>query len=357
MERVRGSGTRRGGFTLVELLVVIAIIGILIALLLPAVQAAREAARRSQCTNNMKQLGLALHNYADVNKTFPFAWMADYNPRTDPTTTSVNVQVVGTRLLPYLEQMPLYQQYDNRFPWFDPPYGLASNGAVVATPLAAFVCPSTPGSPTERVFRCGAPIYSDPDAAYWTGNFFAYAVTWTAAPSDYSVANGVRDGFTGYAYSGHPAPNDRSTALQPYSPVDWIGETNESRMESITDGLSNTMVFGERVGYPNIWDKGGRVRPSANSGQDERANSGGWGDQYRWMWMRGSLYQWTDYWAGGPCIINCSNVAELGFYSFHPGGINVQVADGSVRFISETVDAFIFASLLTRAGGETFTVP
>ena len=358
MVRVRGSGTRSGGFTLVELLVVIAIIGILVALLLPAVQAAREAARRSQCTNNLKQLGLGLQNYADVNKTFPFAWMVDYMPRTDPTTPYVNVQVVGTRLLPFIEQMALYQQYDNRFPWFDPPYGLASNGAVVATPLAVFVCPSTPGSAADRVFQCRAPVYSSPDAEYWTDNFFSFAVTWTAAPSDYSAPNGITGPFCwDYAYPGHPNPISRATALNPYSQVGLIGETWSSRLEDITDGLSNTMAFGERVGYPNIYNKGGRVRPLSVNSADEKANGGGWGDQFRWFWLRGSLYDWTGYWDGGPCAINCSNVVEMGFYSFHPGGINAVLADGSVRFISETVDAFIFASLITRGGGEVFTVP
>ena len=104
----------RKGFTLVELLVVIAIIGILIALLLPAVQAAREAARRSQCSNNLKQIGLALHNYHDANKTFPFAWMVY---ATDvPGFSDLNAQVWGTRILPYLEQTALYDQYDSRFP-------------------------------------------------------------------------------------------------------------------------------------------------------------------------------------------------------------------------------------------------
>jgi len=99
---------RRGAFTLVELLVVIAIIGILVALLLPAIQAAREAARRSQCSNNVKQLGLALHNYHDTYSSFPFSWMADLS-----RPPLMNAQVWGVRILPFMEESALYDQYDN----------------------------------------------------------------------------------------------------------------------------------------------------------------------------------------------------------------------------------------------------
>lgn len=107
---------RWDGFTLVELLVVIAIIGILIALLLPAVQAAREAARRSQCSNNLKQIGLGLHNYHDSYNSFPYAWMAELTP-------IPNVQTWATRILPYIEQMPLYQKYDSRVPAYNEAVG------------------------------------------------------------------------------------------------------------------------------------------------------------------------------------------------------------------------------------------
>ena len=164
----------RPAFTLVELLVVIAIIGILIALLLPAVQAAREAARRAQCSNNLKQIGLGLHNYHDVNRTFPFAFMVD--------DTTLNVQVWGTRILPYIEQNALYQNYHNTVPSFNEATALGfsqpevnDNLAVIRTELNAFVCPSTPQS--DRTYNGALPGGS-------LGNGVPPSdLTWTAGPS------------------------------------------------------------------------------------------------------------------------------------------------------------------------------
>src|SRR4030067_2574332 len=135
----------RKAFTLVELLVVIAIIGILIALLLPAVQAAREAARRTQCSNNLKQIGLGLHNYHDTYKTFPFSYMID--------PSNLNVQMWGVRILPYIEQGPIYDQWNNETPPINEAGLLGFHAAVVAknlqliqTPLEVVACPSTPAS-------------------------------------------------------------------------------------------------------------------------------------------------------------------------------------------------------------------
>ena len=129
------------GFTLIELLVVIAIIAILIALLLPAVQQAREAARRTQCKNNLKQLGLAFHNYHDVTKTFPYGWELGQN---------LHLSSWGLMLLPYLDQAPLYNQFNTSLPaineanavGFQTPAILAQNLQVIKTPLTVFMCPS-----------------------------------------------------------------------------------------------------------------------------------------------------------------------------------------------------------------------
>ena len=340
------SGERgvRAGFTLVELLVVIAIIGILIALLLPAVQAAREAARRAQCSNNLKQLGLALHNYHDTNKTFPFAWMVDVAGHSVANfPNGINAQVWGTRILPYIEQQALYDLYDSRYPAFNEFAAypeVQKNLEVIQTPLAAFVCPSTPGG-VDRIYQASL----EPD----------YPLTWTAAPSDYSAITGVLGTFSTLAYTGWTGSGGREGVLQ-YNGVDLGGgapELGSSRIANITDGTSNTAMIGERVGGDKIYMKGGRIDPTA-TGLVGPSNGGGWGDIMNGeMWYAGTLHDGSNVpFQEGPCAINCSNFRNGGFYSFHPGGVQMGMADGAVKFVSETVDAFVLAALTTRARGE-----
>ncbi len=342
---------RRDGFTLVELLVVIAIIGILIGLLLPAVQAAREAARRTQCANNLKQIGLGLHNYHDVNRTFPFSWML-YLPGGD--LTQLNAQCWGTRILPYIEQKPLYDQYDSRFPTCNefaalPP--VARNLEVIKTPLEVFACPSAPGSARDRIY----------DADYTPGGF---PVTFTAAPSDYCVVSGVRGDFATLAYASYPggAGGGREGVMQfngndPSNPASASGSS--SNMASITDGTSNTIMIGERVGGGQIYLAGGRPAPAGSPWDEFRGlNGGGWGDILNGEhWYSGSLQDGMLGPDGGPCAINCTNRRSAGFYSFHPGGAQFLLADGSVRFITATIDAFTLASISTRKKGESVQVP
>jgi len=344
MDRVRGKERSRG-FTLVELLVVIAIIGILIALLLPAVQAAREAARRSQCSNNLKQLGLGLHNYHDVNNTFPFAFMATLPP------SALNAQVWGVRILPFIEQGALYQQYDNRYPAVDVTYGgLAANVTAVGTPLQSFVCPSTPGGAADRKSNCIVNVARLNSAL--TGSFTATSI----APSDYCVINEVGTPYTTTAYAGYSSgiPSDRSAALQPVVPA--LSLNKGSRMADIRDGTSNTMLVGERVGGPTLYIKGGR--PDTTGFIPGTENGGYWGTILNGFAMPfiGSTSDGLGT-AGGSCAINCTNRLAQGFYAFHPGGAQFLVCDGSCRFMSETVEAFVFASFITRSGGETFSMP
>ncbi len=345
-DRKRG----REGFTLVELLVVIAIIGILIALLLPAVQAAREAARRAQCSNNLKQIGLALHNYHDANKTFPFAWMVDLSAGLGP---GMNAQCWGTRILPYLEQSALYDQYDSRYPAlneFAAIPAVAQNLTVIKTPLTAYVCPSTPGG-LDRVY----------DADLESGGF---PVTYSAAPSDYTAITGVRKAFSTLAYAGWTGSGGREGVLQ-YNGSDLENPAQKSsdsgRIGDVTDGTSNTAMIGERVGGDEIYVQGGKRATTAQYPALtylQLTNGGGWGDILNGEhWYQGSLHDGTDPTGdGGPCAVNCTNIRSSGFYSFHPGGAQFALADGSVRFVSETVAAFAFASLTTRARGEVFTL-
>jgi len=347
----------------VELLVVIAIIGILIALLLPAVQAAREAARRSQCSNNLKQIGLGMHNYESAYKSFPFGSMVSLGTGAPPA--GLNAQSWGTRILPFIEQQALYAKFDSRVPPINeavafghPAAIVASNIQVISTPLAVFACPSTPGSPEERVSNpVGIPA----------GMLAGFpALTWGAAPCDYICTAGVRTTFANIAYSGN-AGGDRDGVMQEYCGNAGVtlglitSASSPSRLADITDGTSNTIMLAERVGFPNIYGKGGIVWASAKTAgpyQDlAKVNGGGWGDIMNAdNWISGSLVTGPAYpSAGGPCAINCSSMRSEGLYSFHPGGIQVLLADASVRFVSEATNAFVLASAITRKKGETFS--
>lgn len=324
------------GFTLIELLVVIAIIAILIALLLPAVQQAREAARRSQCKNNKKQIGLAFHNYHDTHRTFPFAFMVG---------PDLNASSWATMLLPYLDQAPLYNQWDSRVPAFNeavamfPAAAVQQNLAVIRTPLTVFFCPSTPSQNEHN--------YSLPANAGGAG-VPPFALTWTAARSDYCITTGVRGDFATIAYAGN-AGGDRGGAINPVGLLNPGART--SSMAQLTDGSSNTFLIGERVGGTQIYHKM-QVNQAASSTLGV-AQGGAWGDFLNGEhWLKGSLHDGTDGPDGGPCAINCTNLRSGGFMSFHVGGAHFLMGDGAVRFISENVAAFTFAALITRSKGE-----
>lgn len=330
---------RTRGFTLIELLVVIAIIAILVALLLPAVQQAREAARRTQCKNNLKQLGLALHNYHDTHFSFPFAWMlgADFN-----------ASPWGVQILPYLDQAPLWNRWDSSIPPFNeagafgfaPATNIQQNLEVIATPLTVYVCPST-----------SSEVKHDYDL-----NPAGFPITYTAARSDYITTNGVRSGFASIAYGGNPG-GQRTGALNSVGIDPSTGATGGSttRMRDLTDGTSNTILIGERVGGTRILDKGKQANATFSAALGS-TNGGGWGDILNGeMWIAGALLDGTPSPfapSGGPCAINCSNARGAGLYSFHTGGVQVLLGDGAVRFLSQNIDAGTFAGLVTRAKGE-----
>jgi prepilin-type N-terminal cleavage/methylation domain-containing protein/prepilin-type processing-associated H-X9-DG protein len=310
----------RSGFTLVELLVVIAIIGILVALLLPAVQAARESARRTQCVNNLKQMALSAHNFHDTKNVLPSSIR--------PAGLTTLPRIAGlTLLLPYFEQQNAYDRYDQTKNWFDP-----ANLPVTSQQISTYGCPSTPDP--KR-------LDGVPENSPWTQ---------VVAVTDYSPTIGV------------------DQRLKSSSLVDEVGpgllpKNGEPRLADATDGLSNTIIYGESAGRPYVYRKGNR-----RIGQlpTPRLNAGGWARPASDFSIDGSSQDGTSF--PGPCAINCTNGEDVSStfphpyygtegtaeaFGFHPGGANFALGDGSVRFIAANINIREFAKLVTRAGGET----
>lgn len=280
----RGRWLERQGFTLVELLVVIAIIGILIALLLPAVQAAREAARRSQCLNNLKQMGLGMHNYHDVHGTFPPGCIIqtadpDYAAGSD---TEVESWGWGAFLLPYVEQQPLHDKA-----------GISRGQLlenVIATvakqPLSVYRCPSDTGPVIRETST-----YAD-----W-------------ATSNYKACTGHRRDALNLSW-----------VLEARSGVFW--QNSAIGMRDITDGTSNTILVGE-----NAYQRG-TLKPLAGVWAGSRRGCGGNTAKDIFANARGAINHSN----------NVFNELAESFSSLHPGGAQFLLADGSVRFISENIE-------------------
>ncbi len=282
----------RSGFTLVELLVVITIIGILIALLLPAVQSAREAARRLQCGNNLKQIGLAMHHY--------MAASGEYFP---PGSPGVEQHGLFTHILPFLEQMTIYEQIDLNGSTFAEPHRY--------TPIAVYKCPSYPGADVVR----------DKANGYKNGASCTYQ----------GVGGVVRQGEETTAAAGGDIPHNG-----------LFGWATVRRVAGVIDGLSNTLAMGEYVQRDTDGEFGdfpGNVRPWILG-----ASAGNASYTFRVAEhpINAKLHRIKD---GIPF-----NYLPLG--SFHPGGASFLVADGSVRFLSESMDMETYQSLSTCNGSE-----
>ena len=301
----------RRAFTLVELLVVIAIIGILVSLLLPAVQAAREAARRSQCQNHLRQFGLAFHNFEGANKFLPPSKVAGTTPAAVLVRSRLGI-AAGTEhswvvaILPFIEQGTIKDLYSLQYTWSD-----ANNKNARTKPVAMFLCPSSPQGGISSL---------------------------DGALIDYGVATQIDPGLF-IANANHGSLIDQASKDNPQGPLIpnmLLG------FQAITDGTSNTLLLEEDAARPTHY-RSGPVIASTSTITGAR-----WADPENDFWIDG--YNATGNLSGGPCGINCTNANEI--FAFHSGGANNLFADGSVRFLAKAIDIRVLARFVTRSGGE-----
>jgi prepilin-type N-terminal cleavage/methylation domain-containing protein len=305
---------RRRGFTLIELLVVIAIIAVLIALLLPAVQQAREAARRTQCKNNMKQLGLAIHSYESSTKVFPpsstsplgmGSWQYTAANSTSPT---MHLHSFASLILPYVDSGNLYNNLNYNVSSVDP-----ANRALASTILPFYKCPSFSGTPYST-----DPAYVGPGGIIKTATY---------ALRNY-VAMGAK---TVMGFSGYPGT----------APEGIMYPLSKTGFRDVTDGTSNTVLLAETrdQGAP-VWIDGSTATVAA-----------------RWLNIASPTFGGTsssiNYKPYYQAAMGGGGIDQIyGPSSQHTGGAHHLLADGSVRFISENIDVVVYDNLVTRSGGE-----
>ncbi len=296
------AGPRRcRAFTLVELLVVIAIIGVLVALLLPAVQAAREAARRAQCLNNMKQFGLAFHSYHDTSQVFPLQGMPWWNAHGGRTWGW------GAAILPFIEQKALFDALNPDANQLPRPDALIGGAALLQQPLKAFRCPS--------------------DAGPKTNQFYPFTANSSAANERYSTSN--------------YAPNQNVVHHN-------VDRTGGRGMRIITDGTSNTLLMAERS--LRIEPKEKRQTGAIVWG---RAPASDGASCFHANWRINTPNPSDDFSAWAGTALCRSHIAS----SAHPGGALFAMCDGSARFVSENIAVNPAANACTGSGTINWCAP
>jgi prepilin-type N-terminal cleavage/methylation domain-containing protein/prepilin-type processing-associated H-X9-DG protein len=352
----------RPAFTLVELLVVIAVIGTLVGLLLPAVQSARESARRASCTNNLRQLALAFHNYESARKLLPPL------KRTSNCTAAPNSEATMAQrswacdALPYVEEATLLQSYNLSQDWWVNADGTPSNGgtagaldtpvtgnrALVRTQLKLLQCPSAP-LPDRIQDKIASPRKTGACTDY-----FAVAGTGT----NFNTAAGLPAGTV----SVGPGPTEAwsncgATAVRP-----------KSTLAKVTDGLSKTILLAECAGREDVWREKTLFPADANdiagNANCARARGGAWATNDNPYAFGESLVSGCTT-ASSPTSgsiptslmrVNGSNEWGWLIYGFHAVGANVVMADGSVMFVASTTSVQVLGQLATRAGGESIAI-
>lgn len=368
----KGGGLGSRGFTLVELLVVIAIIGILIALLLPAVQAAREAARRMQCSNQIKQLSLAMHNYHDAYKAFPNdGYRRAWNNAAGVIAAGQGQLSIHCRLLPFMEQTALYEILE-----FNRSYGAGlgtgplytdstSNAYVGKQKVAAFICPSATGVET---------ISGDSyERAYYNhvAHYVGIAGSLGDLPGQEDVSNPAQYPCWTNPNTNWGGPEVGQNGILPMGDNKSFG--------SMPDGSSNTFAFGE-ISWSGMEgaDPGsiavsgspqGHLRSWHRGGQTDAADGASIAGTHYILGMSSKAVARTHYINGGkrlrttvsdPNYAAYANFCTLqmrgSFGSNHPGGCQFGLGDGSVQFVSETVSGDIYVSGGSANGGESFSL-
>jgi prepilin-type N-terminal cleavage/methylation domain-containing protein len=320
MESQGGGGSvprRRGAFTLVELLVVIAIIGTLVGLLLPAVQSAREAARRSTCGNNLKQLGLALHNYHDAQKRFPLSsWPSFVSGAYD-----YNGHTINTWLLPYVEESAVYSQLN-----LDVAAPAAPNNSLLTRSWGFQACPSNPSATTQGAsyMPCAGP------RSY--GNYSTNDCGAAGSPA-YCIEGSIVDNKSGMFGYGNTVPGWGARGSTVTTNPWYV------RIKDVTDGTSKTIAFGEVLPQNSMYLGMFAIQAHAFA-TSYRINS-----TLRQITVTGNIP--TDGWPNGLTY-------NSGMASRHPQGAHVGLADGAVAYLSDNINFQTFNYLGNRRDGATF---